>query len=113
MLEPARPEPGQWTYDVSDPEGPQMGMVAIEGSLVVYGCDEPIVIVAEHFSIGVELPVEIADPVDLVILVDQARMPFKGPDDYTHSNRRTCMLKYYPVPFYVHLLFDQPCSVSR
>eukprot|EP00978_Attheya_sp_CCMP212_P007826 scaffold18171_cov46-Attheya_sp.AAC.2 len=56
--EPA-PELGQWTYDFSDLEGPQMGMVAIEGSLVVYGCDETIVIVADNFSIGVELPAEI------------------------------------------------------
>jgi hypothetical protein len=56
--EPA-PEPGQWTYDFSDPEGPQMGTVAIEGSSVVYGCDEPIVIIAEHFLIGVKFPAEI------------------------------------------------------
>lgn len=74
--EPA-PEPGQWTYDFSDPEGPQMGTVAIQGSTVVYECDEPIVIIAEHFSIGVELPAAITDPVDLVILVDRAKTSFK------------------------------------
>ena len=69
--EPAA-EQGQWTYDFSDPDGPQLGTVAMEGSQIVSGAIDPIVIIAEHPSIGIELPKEIKDPVDLVVLVDRA-----------------------------------------
>lgn len=70
------PDPGQWTYDFSDPDGPQMGTVALEGSEIVASCEDPVVIIAEHFAIGVELPKEIKDPVDLVVLVDRAKNRF-------------------------------------
>lgn len=70
------PAQGQWTYDFSDPDGPQLGTVALEGSNVVAACEDPIVIIAEHFSLGVELPKTITDPVDLVVLVDRAKPRF-------------------------------------
>lgn len=69
-------EPGQWTYDFSDPDGPQLGTVALEGSNVVAACDDPIVIIAEHTSINVPLPAVIKDPVDLIVLVDRAANGF-------------------------------------
>jgi hypothetical protein len=69
--EPAA-EPGQWTYDFSDPDGPQLGTVALQGSDIVSGAVDPIVIIAEHFSIGIELPKVITKPVDLIVLVDRA-----------------------------------------
>lgn len=70
------PDPGQWTYDFSDPEGPQLGTVAIEGSSTVAACEDPVVIIAEHPSIGVQLPPAIKEPVDLVVLVDRAVTSF-------------------------------------
>jgi hypothetical protein len=73
--EPA-PEPGQWTYDFSDPDGPQLGTVAIEGSNVVSACEDPVVIIAEHQSLAVPLPEIIKDPVDLIVLVDRAANRF-------------------------------------
>ena len=73
--EPAA-EQGQWTYDFSDPEGPQMGTVAVEGSHVVASCEDPVVIIAEHTALGVELPKEIENPVDLVVVVDRALKGF-------------------------------------
>lgn len=66
------PEQGQWTYDFSDPEGPQLGTVALEGSQIVHDVTDPAVIIAEHFSIGITLPKAITEPVDLVVLVDRA-----------------------------------------
>ena len=69
--EPA-PEQGQWTYDFSDPDGPQLGTVALEGSQIVHDCEDPVVIIAEHASIGIDLPKVITEPVDLVVLVDRA-----------------------------------------
>jgi hypothetical protein len=70
------PEPGQWTYDFSDPDGPQLGTVALEGSNVLHGCEDPVAIIAEHPSIGVQLPDAIKDPVDLVVVVDRAECSF-------------------------------------
>mmetsp|Transcript_28887 Transcript_28887/g.35133 ORF Transcript_28887/g.35133 Transcript_28887/m.35133 type:complete len:231 (+) Transcript_28887:110-802(+) len=73
--EPA-PAAGQWTYDFSDPDGPQMGTVALEGSKTVSECEDPVVIIAEHFAMGVVLPAELVDPVDLVVLVDRAERAY-------------------------------------
>eukprot|EP00567_Pseudictyota_dubia_P003561 CAMPEP_0197439468 /NCGR_PEP_ID=MMETSP1175-20131217/6207_1 /TAXON_ID=1003142 /ORGANISM="Triceratium dubium, Strain CCMP147" /LENGTH=246 /DNA_ID=CAMNT_0042969389 /DNA_START=23 /DNA_END=763 /DNA_ORIENTATION=- len=73
--EPPAPK-GQWTYDFSDPNGPQVGTVAIPGSNAVASCDDPVVIIAEHPSVGVELPPAIEDAVDLIVLVDRAKQAF-------------------------------------
>ena len=73
--EPA-PDKGQWTYDFSDPDGPQLGTVAVEGSDIVQRCEDPVAIIAEHTSLGVELPKEIQDAVDLLVLVDRAKPSF-------------------------------------
>lgn len=69
-------EPGQWTYDFSDPDGPQMGTVALPGSNVVALCQDPVVIVAEHDSLGVELPPAVTESVDLIVLADRAANTF-------------------------------------
>lgn len=73
--EPAA-ELGQWAYDFSDPNGPQLGTVAVPGSSSVYETDDPVVLIAEHFDLGVQLPDAIKDPVDLIVLVDRARKYF-------------------------------------
>jgi len=73
--EPSPPQ-GQWSYDFSDPDGPQIGTVAVPGSNKVAACGDPCVIIAEHPSIGVELPPAIKDPVDLIVLVDRAKATF-------------------------------------
>jgi len=70
------PDQGQWSYDFSDPEGPQVGTVALEGSILVGTCGDPVVIIAEHPSLGVQLPRAITGAVDLVVLVDRAKATF-------------------------------------
>ena len=70
------PEQGQWTYDFSDPDGPQLGTVALESSNVVACCEDPVVIIAEHTSLAIPLPDVIKDPVDIVVLVDRAANRF-------------------------------------
>mmetsp|Transcript_27171 Transcript_27171/g.63731 ORF Transcript_27171/g.63731 Transcript_27171/m.63731 type:complete len:224 (+) Transcript_27171:69-740(+) len=72
----ATPDQGSWTYDFSDPDGPQLGTVAIESSNVVACAEDPIVIIAEHSSIGVPLPPVIEDEVDIIVLVDRAANTF-------------------------------------
>ena len=67
---------GQWTYDFSDPDGPQLGTVAIESSNVVACAEDPVVLIAEHTSIGVPLPEVIKEPVDIIVLCDRAATTF-------------------------------------
>lgn len=69
-------EMGGWAYDFSDPDGPQLGTVALPGLSPVYDTEDPVVLIGEHFDLGVELPDEITDPVDLVVLCDRARRHF-------------------------------------
>mmetsp|Transcript_28271 Transcript_28271/g.43489 ORF Transcript_28271/g.43489 Transcript_28271/m.43489 type:complete len:225 (-) Transcript_28271:65-739(-) len=67
---------GQWTYDFSDPEGPQVGTVAIEGSHLVASCEDPVVIIAEHDALGIPLPPGVTETIDLLVLVDRAEQGF-------------------------------------
>eukprot|EP00522_Entomoneis_paludosa_P005500 CAMPEP_0172448224 /NCGR_PEP_ID=MMETSP1065-20121228/7276_1 /TAXON_ID=265537 /ORGANISM="Amphiprora paludosa, Strain CCMP125" /LENGTH=171 /DNA_ID=CAMNT_0013199653 /DNA_START=183 /DNA_END=698 /DNA_ORIENTATION=- len=71
------PERGQWTYDFSDPDGPQLGTVALPGSEIVHFAEDPVVIIAEHPSVGVDLPKAIVDPVDLILFVDRGKTGFE------------------------------------
>lgn len=68
-------EPGQWIYDFSDPEGPQLGTVALQGS-TVFMAGDPCVIIADHMTLGITLTKAITDPVDVILLVDRARPTF-------------------------------------
>mmetsp|Transcript_21429 Transcript_21429/g.27712 ORF Transcript_21429/g.27712 Transcript_21429/m.27712 type:complete len:224 (+) Transcript_21429:187-858(+) len=70
------PEKGQWTYDFSDPDGPQVGTVALPGGEIVHFAEDPVAIIAEHPSIGVNLPKAIKGAVDLVVVVDRAKRGF-------------------------------------
>jgi hypothetical protein len=70
-------DPGQWNYDFPDANhGPQLGTVAIEGTFDVYSCQDPVVVIADHFSLGIELPKAIVDPVDVTVLVDRSQTSF-------------------------------------
>ena len=53
-----------------------MGTVALPGSKVVAETEDPVVVIAEHDSIGVDLPKEITEPVELIVLVDRAQQTF-------------------------------------
>ena len=72
--EPA-PEQGQWSYDFNDPDGPEVGKVALEGSQIVHDIEDPIVIIAEHHALNIPLPKELKS-VDLVVLVDRSKNRF-------------------------------------
>jgi len=70
------PAPGQWTYDFSDSDGPQMGTIAIEGTDGLAACEDPIAIIVDHLSLKIPLPEVLKDPVDLVAVVDRAKKNF-------------------------------------
>jgi hypothetical protein len=43
----------------------------------VNACKDPVVIIAEHTSLGLPLPSELKDPVDLIVLVDRSKPTFE------------------------------------
>lgn len=69
-------EIGQWTYDFSDPDGPQVGTIAIEGGNKVWACEDPVAIIAGHLSLKIPLPAVLTEPVDLVVVVDRGCKTF-------------------------------------
>lgn len=52
-------------------------IIVRQGSATVQYCQDPVVIIAEHDAIGVELPPDLEGSVDLVVMVDRARNGFK------------------------------------
>jgi Rubisco Assembly chaperone C-terminal domain len=73
---PEAPPLGQWTYTFSEDEDEAAATVALEGSNLVASCGDPVVIIAEHESLGVKLPKAIQEPVDLLVLVDREKPYF-------------------------------------
>lgn len=51
----ASPERGRWAYDFSDPDGPQMGTVALPGSEIVDLAVDPVVVIASNTALGIEM----------------------------------------------------------
>ena len=65
-------EPGQFSFDFTDPEGPQLGTVALPGSELVYSCIDPVVVVAENLALGIQLQEE----VETLVLIDRGQTYF-------------------------------------
>lgn len=102
-------ELGQWSYDFSDPDGPQMGTVALPGMTSVFETQDPVAIIADHVSMGVLLPEELVDPVDLVVLCDRARKTF--------AERRFLVFELEESPGTLHIgafaaKVDMPANVK-
>jgi hypothetical protein len=71
------PPLGQWTYTFpSSSSDEDIATVALDGSNLVASCGDPIIIIAEHESLGVKLPKAIREPVDLLVLVDREKNYF-------------------------------------
>mmetsp|Transcript_18863 Transcript_18863/g.26560 ORF Transcript_18863/g.26560 Transcript_18863/m.26560 type:complete len:129 (+) Transcript_18863:112-498(+) len=70
------PEIGQWSYDFSDPTGPQMGTIAFLGSSILATCMDPVAIISEHSSLNIPIPPSIHGEVDLAVLVDRGMTSF-------------------------------------
>jgi hypothetical protein len=84
---PAAPA-GRWTYDFSDPEGPQLGTVAIPGSDVVAAAIDPVVMIATNTELGISVPEE----VEVLVVVDRGDRDFNPENFYvfrTPENRLT------------------------
>jgi len=85
---PAAPK-GSWTYDFSDPSGPQMAVVAIPGSQVITDCIDPVVMITTNTALGLN---KIDLEMEMMVVVDRGDTYF-SPDNFyvfkTPENRLT------------------------
>ena len=65
------PEIGNWQYEFADPDGPQMGTVALPPSDLVNLCESPVVLITTHQNIGCEAPGG-DNELEVLLLVDRA-----------------------------------------
>ncbi|CAN0045854.1 unnamed protein product, partial [Heterosigma akashiwo] len=62
-------ERGMWQYDFTDPEGPQMGTVALPPSDLVDFMVDPVCVVADNLSLGIQLNDE---QTEVLVTIDRA-----------------------------------------
>jgi Rubisco Assembly chaperone C-terminal domain len=74
----AAPPVGTWAYDFSDPEGPQLGTVAIPGSPVLTDSLDPVVMIATSTDLNLKFPEE----TELLVVVDRADIHHRSDDFY-------------------------------
>ncbi|CAM9606364.1 unnamed protein product, partial [Phaeothamnion confervicola] len=77
FLTPQSSEPaelGKWQYDFTDPDGPQMGTVALPGSAQLNSLDDPVIVVARNDVLGIELP---KGDVSTLVVADRADTEFE------------------------------------
>lgn len=72
---PAAPA-GMWTYDFSDPEGPQLGTVALPGSDVITDCVDPVALITKNTVLGVPA----VEEVEMLVVIDRADTSFNSED---------------------------------
>ena len=70
------PPMGQWVYDFSDPSGPQMGTVALPGSILLTNCADPVIVITTNLHLGVSFPEE----VEMLVCID------RGDRDHVSDN---------------------------
>ena len=75
--------PGQIAFDFSDPNGPQLGTVAVPGSDVITFADDPVALVVHNSQLGIKMIAP--DGAECVAIVD--RMDLKFNPDYFYAFR--------------------------
>lgn len=76
-----------WQFDFSDPEGPQLGTVALPPSNAVQLAEDPVAIVTQNDVLGISVSND--DITEVLVIIDRARtsftpskfFAFAGPDD--------------------------------
>lgn len=63
---------GQWTYEFTDPEGSQLGTVALPGSSVITDAIDPVVLIAKNTILNVNCKEE----VEMLVVVDRGDTQF-------------------------------------
>jgi len=63
---------GQWTYEFTDPDGSQLGTVALPGSTVITDAIDPVVLIAKNTILNVKC----VDEVEMIVVVDRGDTQF-------------------------------------
>uniref|UniRef100_A0A7S0SS11 Rubisco accumulation factor 1 C-terminal domain-containing protein n=1 Tax=Chromulina nebulosa TaxID=96789 RepID=A0A7S0SS11_9STRA len=63
-----KPQLGTWSYDFIDPDGPQLGTVALPGSDTLYLADDPVILITRNIDLGIKLTEE----VEVLLVIDRA-----------------------------------------
>jgi hypothetical protein len=79
---------GTWSYDFSDPEGPQLGTVAIPGSSVVTDCIDPVVLIAKNTDLGVSS----VEDYEMLVVIDRKDKEFSREHFYLFKTPENNML---------------------
>ena len=66
------PSQGQWAYDFSDPDGPQLGTIAMPGSYKMNNCVDPVAMITTNVELGVKL----LETCEMVVIVDRGDKSF-------------------------------------
>ncbi|CAB1100338.1 unnamed protein product [Ectocarpus sp. CCAP 1310/34] len=69
------PEMGMWQYDFSDPEGPQLGTVAVPGGEQVFKMKEPVAIVCPNDDLNIQMPND--EKAEMLLVIDRANREFE------------------------------------
>ena len=58
---------GYWSYDFTEPGGPQMGTVAVPGNDRLHQCVDPVVIIATNSQLGIKAREEL----EMLVVIDR------------------------------------------
>mmetsp|Transcript_10203 Transcript_10203/g.17297 ORF Transcript_10203/g.17297 Transcript_10203/m.17297 type:complete len:167 (+) Transcript_10203:206-706(+) len=75
---------GTWVFDFSDPDGPQMGTVAMGPNNAVHLAVDPVVIVSSSSSLGLSLSNNVE--AEVLILIDRADTEFQTEKFYAFAD---------------------------
>jgi len=71
-------DPGQWAYEFTDPDGPQIGTVALPGSDTITNCIDPVVMISKNTDLGVS----VIEEVEMIVVVDRGDIEFSKENFY-------------------------------
>lgn len=77
------PSYGRWVYDFSDPEGPQMGTVALPGMALVHACASPVVVIANNDALGIDMMGD--HDIEAMVLIDRGDRYFQPSKFYAFA----------------------------
>lgn len=68
-----------WSYDFPDPEGPNLGIVAVPGSDAIQLCEDPVAVISDTLSLGMNVG---ASRLEVLVVIDRADRVFSPSEFY-------------------------------
>eukprot|EP00600_Ochromonadales_sp_CCMP1393_P016978 CAMPEP_0175024938 /NCGR_PEP_ID=MMETSP0005-20121125/16777_1 /TAXON_ID=420556 /ORGANISM="Ochromonas sp., Strain CCMP1393" /LENGTH=175 /DNA_ID=CAMNT_0016283611 /DNA_START=152 /DNA_END=679 /DNA_ORIENTATION=+ len=73
---------GNWVYDFSDADSPQLGTVAVPGSILITEAYEPVAIITTNTALGINC----VEEVEMVAVVDRGDKDYESTDFYLFAD---------------------------